>query len=77
MKSEEYEAAMAAHVALLCRVQTELRVPAMALIGDLVQMTQSLRDTGRPDAATLLEELVEQIGPALLAGERGSTSRAQ
>lgn len=77
MNSDEYEAVVAAHLALLCRVQTELQVPAMALIGDLVHMTQSLRDTGRPDAATLLEALVEQVGPALLAGERGSTPRAQ
>lgn len=74
MSSAEYEALMAAHISLLCRIQTELRLPAMMLIGDLVHMTQSVRDTGRGDAASLLEALVEQIGPALLAGERGNTS---
>lgn len=77
MTSDEYEAAMAAFMGLICTLAESGTVRAETIIDGLERSVQTLQGDTPSGAAVLLEDFVQQVAPALAFAGLRSTSAAQ
>jgi hypothetical protein len=77
MNSDEYEAAMAAFMGLICTLQERGVLTADALIDGLERSVQTLQGAAPSGAAALLQDFAQQVAPALGVVEGRRMPRSQ